>query len=91
MASVTFEHSASPPPPPPPPPPQDLIDAGLIRPGPNAVTVTYKNQVTSAELLADGTIVYSGARSMGPWQQGGKASRACRGGFGAWPFAVHTE
>ncbi|GBF98200.1 hypothetical protein Rsub_10700 [Raphidocelis subcapitata] len=41
---------------------KDLIDAGLIRPGPDAVTVSYKNSATQGELLPDGTIVYGGTK-----------------------------
>ncbi|KAI8471503.1 MAG: hypothetical protein J3K34DRAFT_230637 [Monoraphidium minutum] len=41
---------------------KDLIDNGLIAPGPGAVTVTYKNRVTAGDLAEDGGIDFGGQR-----------------------------
>ncbi|RMZ52128.1 hypothetical protein APUTEX25_001518, partial [Auxenochlorella protothecoides] len=38
----------------------DLVSAGLLTPGPDALSVLYKGSTHSAALLADGTIRYDG-------------------------------
>ena len=42
---------------------QDLIEAGIIIPGKNNITVSYKGTTYTASLEKDGSISYQGIRS----------------------------